>query len=226
MDRETRPVFVSVLLITTLSIPVAATIVAAALICVLKTVKISFAAVDKFSAYSQHELQLFNELYEDNQASAWDELNLLAAFTKGEDVLGCRQRKKNLRPKAEKKNKAVTMIITRGDRGIAMTSTVKRPMIGQSYLRQLLRQRPYDALHFYSRFTKNDSLSLYQGSQDCAKIDAIMSDSCCLMANDIVTGADQLRAGNGTKAHSNETSRAPLCAHGKVHFQVKGAIQK
>lgn len=115
------------------------------------------------------------------------------------------------------------MIITRGDSGIAMTSTEKRPMIGQSYLRQLLRQRPYDALHFYSRFTGNDSLSFYQGSQDCAKIDAIMSHSCCLMTNDIVTGADQLRAGNGIKAHSNDTSRAPLCAHRNVHFQVKGA---
>ena len=119
MDREIRSVFASVLIITTLSILVAAIIISVALMCVLK---ISFAAVDKFCAYFQHELELFNELYEDNQASQWDELDLLAAFTKGEDVLGCRRKKKNLRPKAEKKNKAVTMTITRGERGITMAS--------------------------------------------------------------------------------------------------------
>ena len=43
------------------------------------------------------------------------------------------------------------------------------------------------------------------------------------MTNVIVTGADQLRAGNGIKDPSNETSRAPLCAHRKVYFQAKGA---
>ena len=87
--------------------------------------------------------------------------------------------------------------------------TMKRPMIGESYLRQLLHPRPYDASHFYSRFTSNDSFSFYQEGQECAKIDAVVSDSYRLMSNDIVTGADQLRAGNGIKDHSNETTRAP-----------------
>ena len=43
------------------------------------------------------------------------------------------------------------------------------------------------------------------------------------MTNDIATGADQPRSGNGIKDHSNETTEAPLCAHRKVHFQAKGA---
>ena len=67
MNREIRSVFASVLIITTMSILVAAIIVAAALICVLKSF---FAAVDKFCAYPQHECQLLNELYEDNQTPA------------------------------------------------------------------------------------------------------------------------------------------------------------
>ena len=73
---------------------------------------------------------------------------------------------------------------------------MKRPLIGESYIRQLLHQRPSDASHFYSRFTSNGRLSFHQESQHYAKIDAIISDSCRLMTNDIVTGADQIRAGN------------------------------
>ena len=148
MDREIRSVFASVLIITTLSIPVAAIIVVTALIYVFK---IFLASMDKFCAYFQHKLELFNELYEDNQEPAWDELGLFAAFIKGEDVLGCCQKKKNsLRPKAEKTNKAT--IIERYDREIAMTTGMKRPLIGESYLREFL-QRPYDVLHVCTGFT-------------------------------------------------------------------------
>ena len=94
--------------------------------------------VKKLCANVQRELELFNEIYHDNQAPMWDKEGLFVR----------RQKKTHLKIKAENKPKAT--ITARTNSGIEITSLEKRPLIRESLLRELILQPSCAPLRVYS----------------------------------------------------------------------------
>ena len=205
--RNVRDILRSVIIITALFIPCIVILVVKALLCVVK----------KFYAYVQRELELFDELYGDNKVPLWDKEGLFKAFIKGEDIHSLRQMKNILRPIAEKKRRAA--IYTRVNSGLAMTSTMKRPMMLEQFIQDLVHQRPCAPLWVYADIAGESDPACDEGSQDCARIDASLSDS---VTKDIVAGVNQLRKVNGNKDHSGQTS---MCANDKVYCQATSHTQ-
>ena len=216
MDRErailrnVRDNLRSLIIITALFIPCTVIFVVRALIW----------AVRKLCAYVQRELELYDELYGENKAPLWDKEGLFEAFIKGEDVRSLRQTKDILRPKPEKKRNAAFK--TRVYNGIAKNSTVKRPMMLEQFIRDLVHERPCAPLRVYTDVTGKSALACDEGNEDCAKIDASNSDSKLLITNGIITGANQLREANGSKDYSQSTVSS-LCVNHKVSCQATSA---
>ena len=133
---------------------------------VILVVKAVLCVVKKFYAYVQRELELFDELYEDDNAPLWDEDGLF----EGEDVHSLRQTKNILRPKAEKTKR--TAFNTRVNSEIAVTSTLKRPMMLEQFIRDLVHQRPCPALRDFTDISGKSTLPYSHRGQDCTKVDA------------------------------------------------------
>ena len=216
MDRErailhnVRDNLRSLIIITALFIPCTVIFVVKALIW----------AVRKLCAYVQRELELYDELYGENKAPLWDKEGIFEAFIKGEDVRSLRQTKNILRPKPEKKRNAAFK--TRVHNGIAKNSTVKRPMMLEQFIRDLVHERPCAPLRVYTEVTGKSAVACDEGNEDCAKIDASNSDSNLPITNGIITGANQLREANGSKDYSQSTVSS-LCANHKVFCQATSA---
>ena len=81
---------------------------------------------------------MFHEHCKDNKAPFWDKDGLFEAFIKGDDVQSLRQTKNILRPRAEMTKREA--IYTRVNS--AMTSAMKRPMMLEQFIRDLVHQRP------------------------------------------------------------------------------------
>ena len=209
--RNVRDILRSVIIITVLVIPCIVTLVIKAVLCVVK----------KFYAYVQGELELFNEFCEGDKAPLWDKEGLFEAFIKGGDVHSLRQTKNILRPKAEKTKR--TAINSRVNSEIAMTSTVKRPMMLDQFIRDLVHERPCPALRVYTDITGKSILPYSHRRQDRAKIDASKSDSNLPTTKDIVTGAKQLRKVNGNKHHRHGTAVSSVCANREDYSRATGA---
>ena len=86
----------------------------------------------------------------------WDEGGLFVAFIKGKDVHDRLQKKNTLRPKADKETKAT--ITERIYSGIARSSTVKRPMNDDIFLRDLILERLCAHLRAFPRITEKSTL--------------------------------------------------------------------
>ena len=209
MDGE-RSIILNCAIITALVIPCAVTSVVTAVICVVITL---LCVVKKLCARVQRDLDLFNAIYEENKRPIWDEGGLFAAFIKGEDVHDRRQKANNLRPKTENGKKATTTTRICSENGT--TSTAKRPLIGEFFSRNLIRQRPYTSWRISSGITgKRPLTSVDYKNYYYTKIDA----SVYLVTNDNAKGADQLQAANGSRDHSH-----PLRATRQVSGQVTNA---
>lgn len=141
MDGE-RSIARNCVIITTLVMPCIVIAFVKALVCVVKAF---LCVAKKLCAYVQGELDLFNEIYEDNQILTWDKGGLFVAFRKGEDQRDRRQESNILRPTTENEVKAT--IVARINSGIAMTSTTKRPLIEERLLRDLLLGKSCDPLY-------------------------------------------------------------------------------
>ena len=193
MDGE-RSIILNCAIITALLIPCAVISVVTAVICVVITL---LCVVKKLCARVQRELDLFNEIYGENRRPVWDEGGLFAAFIKGEDVHDRRQKTKNLRPKTENRKKATTTTRNCSENGT--TSTAKRPLIGNFFLRNLIRQRLYTSLQISSGITgKRPLTSIDYKNYDNTKIDA----SVYPVTNGNAKGDDQLQAANRSRDHS------------------------
>lgn len=210
MDREIRSVLTSVCIITALCIPVTAILVVRALICALK---ITFSAANKLCACVQSELELLNELCAQNQKPVWDELDLFAAFIKGDDVHGGRERNNNLRYKLDNKKK--TAAKTNDNGATVLTSKVKRPMIGNSFFRSLLDSSP--VCTFLT--AKDRPLSRHHKNQECVKSDAVKSTSGDLENGNVKMRTEELRAVNSSKDCKTKNTTAALCTDHKLHHQ-------
>ena len=125
---------------------------------------------------------------------------------------------KNLRTKPENKVKATTTARVNG--GIAMTSSVKRPMNGEILLRYLIHQTSCPPSQSYCGITAKNILPYDRKSQGCSRIGTSMSDSNHPVTSDFVMDASVLRAVNGNKDHSHETTMAPLCANRQDHSKA------
>ena len=193
MDGE-RSIILNCAIITALAIPCAVISVVTAVICVVITL---LCVVKKLCDRVHSELDLFDEIYEENKRPVWDEGGLFAAFIKGEDVHDRRQKTKNLRPKTENGRKATTTTRICSENGT--TSTAKRPLIGNFFLRNLIRQRPYTSLRISSGTGKRPLPSVDNKNYYYTKIDA----SVYPVTNDNAKGADQLQAANGSRDHSH-----------------------
>ena len=211
MDGE-RSIIRNCVIIAALVVPCVVIAVVTALVCV---VKVFLCAVEKLCAYVQRELDLFNEIYEDDPASVGDKGGLFVAFIKGEDVDGRRQTKNTLKPLSKKKKAA--SIKTSINNGIAVTSTVKSPTIGELLLRDLTLQRSCAPLRVYSRKT---ALPYDHKRQDCVKADASLSDLNDRVTSEVVRGDNQLCAVKGSKDQSHETTKAPPCTNRGVSCQA------
>ena len=206
MDGE-RSIILNCAIITALAIPCAVISVVTAVICIVITL---LCVVKKLCTRIQRELDLFNEIYEENRRPVWDEGGLFTAFIKGEDVHDRRQKTNNLRPKTENRKKATTTTRNCSENGT--TSTAKRPLIGNFFLRNLIRQRPCTSLRISSGITgKRPLTSIDYKSYYNTKIDA----SVYPVTNDNAKGADQLQAASGSRDHSY-----PLCATRQVSGQA------
>ena len=209
MDGE-RSIILNCAIITALAIPCAVISVVTAVICVVITL---LCVVKKLCARVQRELNLFNEIYEENKTPVWDEGGLFAAFIKGEDIHDRRQKTNNLRPKTENRKKAATS--TRICRENGTTSTAKRPLIGDFFSRNLIRQRPGASLRISSGISGKSPLTSMDYKNYCyTNIHA----SVYPVTNDNAKGADQLQAVNGSRDHSH-----PLRATRQVSVQVTNA---
>ena len=213
MDGE-RSIARSCVIITTLVMPCIVIAFVKALVCVVKAF---LCVVKKLCDYVQGELDLFNEIYEDNQILTWDKEGLFVAFIKGEDQSDRRQESNILRPTTENEVKAT--IVARINSGIAMTSTTKRPLIEERLLRDLLLGKSCDPLRVYSGIACKSNLPFVHNSQHCAKIDAFMSDSHHLATNENTMGANYLCAVDSRKDRSHETKKGSLCANREDHCQ-------
>ena len=155
MDAE-RSIILNCGIISTSVFPCIAISVAIAAICVVIAL---LRVVKKLCARVQRALDLFNEIYEENKTPVWDEGRLFVAFVKGEDVHDRRQKKNNLRPKTENRKKAASMIRICSEHG--MTSTAKRPLIGDMFSRHLIHERPCASFRIFSEiFTKSTLTSV------------------------------------------------------------------
>ena len=193
MDDE-RSIILNCAIITALLIPCAVISVVTAVICVVITL---LCVVKKLCTRVQRELDLFNEIYGENRRPVWDEGGLFAAFIKGEDVHDRRHETNNLRPKTENRKKASTTTRNCSENGT--TSTAKRPLIGNFFLRNLIRQRPYTSLQISSGITgKRPLTSIDYKNYNNTKIDA----SVYPVTNGNAKGDDQLQAANGSRDHS------------------------
>ena len=209
MDGE-KSIILNCAIITALAIPCAVISVVTAVICVVITL---LCVVKKLCARVQLELDLFNAIYEENKTPVWDEGGLFAAFIKGEDVHDRRQKTNNLRPKTENRKKATTTTRICSDNGT--TSTAKRPLIGNAFLRNLIRQRPCTSLRISSGITgKRPLTSMDYKNYYNTEIDAFVYP----VTNDNAKGADQLQAADGSRDHSH-----PLRATRQVSSQVTNA---
>ena len=185
-------------------------------ICVVKA---CLCVVEKVCAYVQRELDLFNEIHEDKQAPVWDEGGLFVSFIKGEDVQDRLQKKNNLRPKAEKETKVT--ITERIYSGIAMASTVKRPMNGYIFLRDLILKRPCTHLRTYPGISGKSTLPYVRRNQNCTRIGAsTLSYLIHPVTSDVVTDDNLLHAVKGNKDHGHENMMVLLCANREDHCQV------
>ena len=214
MDVE-RSIIRNCVIITTLFVPCVLIAVFTALIYVVKAF---VRVVDKFCSYIQHELDSFNEIHGVSQAPVGDEGGLFLAFTKGEDVHSCRHKKNNLRPKAEKEKKAI--ITERIYSGIAVASTVKRPINGDILLRDLILERSCTSLRACSGITGKRTLPYVRKSHDCTRIGASKSETNHLETSDVVTDANLLRTVNGSKDHSHEITLTSPRANREDHCQA------
>ena len=175
----------------------------AVLTALLNFVKAAFLRVVKCGkADLQRELDLFNELHQQSDACEWDQEGLFLAFIKGEDICGRLEKKSTLKFKAKKSTKA------RISNGNALTSTAKRPMIGELFPRGLL-PRPCTPFRVRSGVTmKNTVHTCDHKPNDCSVVDASVSDACLSATKDIVTDTNQFRTlVNGCKEH---TTTAPI----------------
>ena len=192
--------------ITALFVPCVVIAVVATLIYVVKA---CLCVVEKLCAYIQREFDLFNEIHEDNQAPVWDEGDLFVSFIKGEDVQDRLQKKNNLRPKAEKETKVT--ITERIYSGIAMASTVKRPMNGYIFLRDLILKRPCTHLRTYPGISGKSTLPYVRRIQNCTRIGAsTLSYLIHPVTSDVVTDDNLLHAVKGNKDHGHENMMVSL----------------
>lgn len=176
----------------------------AVLTALLNFVKAAFLRVVKCGkADLQHELDLFNELHEHNDACEWDKEGLFLAFIKGEDIRDRREKKRTL--KAKKITKARIIC------GNALTSTAKRPIIEELFPRGLyILPRPCTPFRVRSGVTtttKNTVHTCDHKPNDCSVVDASVSDACLSVTKDIV---------NGCKEH---TTTAPISGAYQVTHQ-------
>ena len=160
-----------------------------ALLCVMKCGK----------AYLQREWDLFNELHVENDTSEWDREGLFLAFIKGEDIRGRRAKKSSLKLKAKKNTNA--RIIS----GNALTSTAKRPVTGELFLRGLILRAPL-RVHSGVYTMKNTAHTCdHTEPNDCSMLNVSVSDACVSLTNNIVSDANQFRSMNGDKDHTTTT---------------------
>ena len=205
--------------ITALFVPCVVIAVVATLIYVVKA---CLCVVEKLCAYIQREFDLFNEIHEDNQAPVWDEGDLFVSFIKGEDVQDRLQKKNTLRPKAEKDTKVT--ITERIYSGIAMASTVKHPMNGDIFIRDLILKRPCTHLRTYPGIRRKSTLPYVRRNQNCTRIGAsTLSHLIHPVTSDVVTDANLLHAVKGNKDHGHENMMVSLCANREDHCQVADA---
>jgi len=214
MDGE-RSIIRNCVIITALFVPC---VVIATVTALIYVVKVCLRVVKKLCAYIQREMDLFNEIHEDNEEPVWDEGGLFVAFIKGEDVHGRLQKRNTLRPKAQIEKKATIRERIYG--GIPIASTVKRPMIGECFFRDIL-ERPCADFRPYSGISDKSTLSYVRKSQDCTRIGAsTLSDLIHPVTSDAVTDANLLHAVKGNKDHSHENTMVSLCANREDHCQV------
>ena len=160
MDRE-RPVFrslISVIVITTFSVPCV----------VIMTLKAVINVAKKISGYVEQEVDLFHEFYEDNKVPLWDEAGLFEGFIKGMDYEVCVQSKK-------KNNLSFWPL------PLVTKEISSRKLILGSRLQCAPSQ-------VYSRTSGKYTLVSDHESQDCVKIDASVRSSNHQATNDIVKG--------------------------------------
>ena len=204
MNSESRNVLIQCTLIAVLT-------------ALLNFVKTAFLRVVKCGkADLQRELDLFNELHQQNDACEWDQEGLFLAFIKGEDICGRLEKKSTLKFKAKKSTKA------RISNGNALTSTAKRPIIGELFPRGLyILPRPCTPFRVRSGVTmKNTVHTCDHKPNDCSVVDASVSDACLSVTKDIVTDTNQFRTlVNGCKEHTTTApiSRAYQVTHQPVH---------
>ena len=161
MDRE-RPVFrslISVIVITTFSVPCV----------VIMTLKAVINVAKKISGYVQQEVDLFHEFNEDDKVPLWDEAGLFEGFLKGMDYEVCVQSKK-------KNNLSVwpLPLVTKE------ISSRKLHILGSE-----LQCAPSQV---YSSTSGKCTLVSDYKSQDCVKIDASVRSSNHQTTSDIGKG--------------------------------------